>query len=111
MFTNFKGSNLIEAYHRRKKAERTSDNKMLQKTIKILFAVLVSLGLWLAPTEFFGIEGLTLIEQRVIAIFAFATLMWVLEAKKSLECYYFCGQQGPGYLRRLIACETLEVIK
>ena len=44
MFTNFKGSNLIEAYHRRKKDERTSDNKMLQKTIKLLFAVLVSLG-------------------------------------------------------------------
>ena len=24
---------------------------------------------------------------------------------------YYCGQQGIGYLRRLIACETLEVIK
>ena len=35
------------------------------------------------PTEWFGIQNLTVIQQRVIAIFAFATLMWILEIVSS----------------------------
>ena len=40
------------------------------------------LGLILAvlPTESFGIEGLTVVQQRVIAIFIWAALMWIEEA-------------------------------
>jgi len=48
--------------------------------IKLIFAIVTSLVLWLLPADSFGIDGLTVIEQRTIAIFAFATLMWVLEA-------------------------------
>ena len=55
-------------------------SKSLVKTIKILFVVLVTLTLWLLPADSFGIEGLTVIQQRMIAIFAFAALMWILEA-------------------------------
>jgi sodium-dependent dicarboxylate transporter 2/3/5 len=36
--------------------------------------------IWALPTDLFGIEGLTLIEQRVIALFCFATMMWITEA-------------------------------
>ncbi len=115
MFTNFKGAHLIEAYHRRKKADRTSENKLLGKTIKLAFAILVSLGLWLAPTEFFGIEGLTIIEQRVIAIFAFATLMWVLEAIPAWNTslivvvllLFTCSDSSIWFMREGIPAETL----
>ena len=46
-------------------------------------AVLVTAILWNLPSTAFGIEGLTVIQQRVIAIFAFATIMWVTEAISS----------------------------
>jgi len=35
------------------------------------------------PADWFGIQNLTVIQQRIIAIFAFATLMWVLEIVSS----------------------------
>jgi sodium-dependent dicarboxylate transporter 2/3/5 len=35
------------------------------------------------PSEWFGIQNLTVIQQRIIAIFAFATLMWILEIVSS----------------------------
>ena len=40
---------------------------------------LVVLMLWFMPIEWFGIEGLTVIQQRTIAIFAYAALMWMFE--------------------------------
>lgn len=39
----------------------------------------VTLFLWLVPVGFFGIEELTVVQQRVIAIFVFAALMWMFE--------------------------------
>jgi sodium-dependent dicarboxylate transporter 2/3/5 len=41
------------------------------------------LFLWNVPASFYGIDGLTVIQQRIIAIFAFATLMWVMEVVSS----------------------------
>ena len=41
--------------------------------------LLVVLFLWFVPSEFFGIEGLTVVQQRTIAIFAYAALMWMFE--------------------------------
>ena len=41
--------------------------------------LLVTLFLWCVPTSFFGIDALTLTQQRVIALFAFAALMWMFE--------------------------------
>ena len=48
--------------------------------MKITTAIIVSLALWLMPPEMLGIPDLTLIEQRLVSIFVFATLMWILEA-------------------------------
>ena len=39
----------------------------------------VTLFLWFVPSGFFGIDGLTVVEQRTIAIFVFAALMWMFE--------------------------------
>ena len=41
--------------------------------------LLVSIVLFAMPTEWFGIEGLTVIQQRTIALFVFAAFMWILE--------------------------------
>ena len=52
------------------------------KKTALLFAlaVLVTIVLWNLPTSSFGIEGLTVIQQRIIAVFALATILWVTEA-------------------------------
>ena len=81
MFTNFFGSHLIEEYHNWKKKKRDEGvNNPLAKTFKLLFVIAVVSTIWLLPTTAFGIDGLTVVEQRIIGVFVFATLMWVLEA-------------------------------
>lgn len=54
-------------------------SEVMVKGLKIGFVVIVTMILWLLPTSAFGIDGLTIIQQRMIAIFVFAALMWVLE--------------------------------
>lgn len=39
----------------------------------------VTVFLWTVPSGFFGITDLTVVQQRTIAIFAFAALMWIFE--------------------------------
>lgn len=51
----------------------------LKKVIGFAVSILFTLIVWLLPTSSFGVPGLTVIEQRIIAIFVFAALMWVLE--------------------------------
>lgn len=41
--------------------------------------LIVTLFLWCVPTSFFGIADLTVVQQRVIALFVFAALMWMFE--------------------------------
>ena len=59
MFKSFHGFHLVEAYH-----QAHHDHKYHPNTV-------------------YGIDGLTVIQQRIIAIFAFATLMWVMEVVSS----------------------------
>ncbi|MCQ2229366.1 MAG: SLC13 family permease [Bacteroidales bacterium] len=54
-------------------------SEVMVKGLKIGFVVIVTMILWLLPTSAFGIDGLTIIQQRMIAIFVFAALMWVFE--------------------------------
>ena len=55
-------------------------NKLSMKS-KIALGIVLALTifLWAVPTEFFGIEGLTPVMQRTIAIFVFTALMWIIE--------------------------------
>ena len=48
--------------------------------IKVSVIAIIALAIAMLPTEWFGIEGLTPIQQRVIAIFVWAALMWIVEA-------------------------------
>ncbi|MBQ6577592.1 MAG: SLC13/DASS family transporter [Bacteroidales bacterium] len=41
--------------------------------------LIATLFLWCVPTSFFGIDALTVVHQRVIALFVFAALMWMFE--------------------------------
>ena len=76
MFKNFYGFHLLEAYQRRKHHEKRSHpERAFKKTVEAIAVVLVTLLLWNLPSDSFGIEGLNVVQQRIIAIFAFATLM------------------------------------
>lgn len=70
----------MEAYQELKKAKRLAEDQTVSRIIKLTIATTVALVLWGLPTDAFGVEGLTFIEQRLISIFVFATLMWVFEA-------------------------------
>ncbi|MBR2638573.1 MAG: SLC13/DASS family transporter [Bacteroidaceae bacterium] len=50
------------------------------RILKLLFVAILTATIWLLPIESFGIAGLTVLQQRVIAIFVFAATMWILEA-------------------------------
>lgn len=80
MYKIFKGFHLVEAYHEFKKAKRLTKNQTVTRCIKLAIAMIVALVLWFLPIDSYGIEGLTIIEQRLISIFIFATLMWIFEA-------------------------------
>jgi len=57
-----------------------STNKLNVKYCILLpIVLLVTIFLWAVPTSFYGIEALTVSQQRVIALFAFAALMWMFE--------------------------------
>ena len=81
MFHIYEGFHLVDTYHKMRYQRKY--NPDTKRALKIALVILVTLGLWNMPSEWFGIENLTVIQQRVIAIFAFATLMWILEIVSS----------------------------
>ena len=81
MFHIYEGFHLVETYH--KMRHQRKYNPDAKRAVKIAIVALVTLLLWNIPTEWYGIQNLTVIQQRVIAIFAFATLMWILEIVSS----------------------------
>ena len=83
MFKSFHGFHLVEAYHRAHHEQKYHPNTVVKKFIKAAIVAAVMLFLWNIPSEWYGIDGLTVIQQRIIAIFAFATLMWVMEVVSS----------------------------
>ena len=83
MFKSFYGFHLVEAYHAKRREQRFHPNRVIKKTTQALIVLLVTLLLWNMPSEWYGIANLTVVQQRIIAIFAFATLMWVFEVVPS----------------------------
>lgn len=51
-----------------------------KSSIGLLLSILSLVTIWLLPVDSFGIDNLSVIEQRVIGIFAFAAIMWITEA-------------------------------
>lgn len=57
-----------------------SNSRFSVKYCVILPIVLIlTILLWALPVDTFGIAGLTVVQQRMIAIFVFAALMWMFE--------------------------------
>ena len=83
MFNNYKGFHLVEAYHAMRHTRKYHPSNTVQRSLKIALVAFVTLLLWNMPSEWFGIQNLTVVQQRIIAIFAFATLMWILEIVSS----------------------------
>ena len=58
---------------------------MSNSTFSVKYCVLlpivliITILLWALPVDAFGIAGLTVVQQRMIAIFVFAALMWMFE--------------------------------
>ena len=48
--------------------------------IKVAAIAIMAVAIAMLPTEWFGIDGLNPIQQRMIAIFVWAALMWIVEA-------------------------------
>ncbi len=82
MFKIFPGYDIVESYHNWKRHDRIS-RPAIAKILKLTAVLSVTLLLWLLPSSSMFIPDLTVVEHRLIAIFAFATLMWVLEAVPS----------------------------
>lgn len=51
-----------------------------KKLVWFLITALVTLIIWNLPSACFGIAGLTVVQQRVIAIFVMAVMLWITEA-------------------------------
>ena len=51
----------------------------MKQVVLLPLILAVTLVLWFVPSGFYGIEGLTVVEQRTIAIFVFTALMWMFE--------------------------------
>lgn len=52
----------------------------VKKAISFAVAVAITAVLWNLPPDVYGIDGLTVVQERVIAMFAFATILWITEA-------------------------------
>jgi len=83
MFNNYIGFNLVEALHKATQAEFFHPGKQVSQYTKLAIVIITTLVLWNLPSSAFGIEGLTVVQQRIIAIFAFATLSWIFEVVAS----------------------------
>ena len=78
MFKIFVGNHLVEEYHQRKKEIR-NPLKNCGIWVKLAVCIVSALVIWNLPADFMGPNALSVVEQRVLAIFCFATLMWLLE--------------------------------
>lgn len=50
-----------------------------KKALMFLITAIVTLIVWNLPITVFGIDGLTVVQQRVIAIFVMAVMLWLTE--------------------------------
>jgi len=60
-----------------------NEKNTVKSAILIFIALAVGIIAWCVPSTFYGVPGLTIVEQRVIAIFLFSALMWIFDAVPS----------------------------
>ncbi len=83
MFKNFPGFNLVEDFLVKYYEKWTHPSKAVKKAIQAIIVVIITAVVWNLPSSFFGLDGLTVVQQRIIAIFVFAMLSWIMEVVPS----------------------------
>ena len=74
MFKNFPGYSVLEKIQKNKSHKR--ERKLPLNAIKLIFIAVIAMVVALVPTETFGIEGLTVVHPRILALCVFAALMF-----------------------------------
>lgn len=54
-------------------------SSIIKNVTALAIVMAVTAFLWCVPAAWLGIDGLTAVQQRTIALFAFAALMWIVE--------------------------------
>lgn len=79
-----------------------------KKALMFLITALATILVWNLPIDSFGIEGLTVVQQRVIAIFVMAVMLWLTEAipawATSVVIILYCYSSSP--IRLLPLCKA-----
>ena len=57
----------------------SNSNFSVKYCVLLPIVLIVTILLWALPVSIFGIADLTVVQQRVIALFVFAALMWIFE--------------------------------
>ncbi len=83
MLSTYRGLHIVEAARNFRHEHKYHPSNTVKRLVKTAIVAFVTLLLWNMPQEWFGIDNLTVVQQRIIAIFAFATLMWILEIVSS----------------------------
>lgn len=80
MFKAFQGFHLLEELHKnRTELRRLSKKYRLKTIISLSIALIAFFAAWFAPPESLGLGNISIVEQRVVAIFILAILMWIME--------------------------------
>lgn len=58
---------------------KTGSKFSVKYCVLLPIVLILTIVLWALPVSAFGIEGLDVVQQRMIAIFVFAALMWMFE--------------------------------
>ena len=78
MLKSFLGFELVQNQTQKKK-ERKQASPFACTFSRVMLGILAGVIVLCLPLSAFGIDGLTLVEQRVIALFFFAAIMWITE--------------------------------
>ncbi|MBR6465752.1 MAG: SLC13/DASS family transporter [Bacteroidales bacterium] len=79
MFTRYIGFEKVEQALKKYYEKWTHPDKAMRKVLQALVVLIVTLFVWNMPSSWFGLEGITVVQQRLIAVFVFAMLMWIME--------------------------------
>ena len=78
MLKSFLGFDLVQNQNQKKK-ERKKSSPFACKFSRVLLGILAGVIVLCLPLNAFGIDGLTVVEKRVLALFFFAAIMWITE--------------------------------
>lgn len=78
MLKSFLGFDLVQNQSLKKK-ERKKASPLACTLSRVMLGLLAGVIVLCLPLSAFGIDGLTIVEKRVIALFFFAAIMWITE--------------------------------